>query len=253
MSWNGGLQGDERCESHEALLTAEEEEKAVETSLQGDTWKTPSIHSIVAKSTIFIFLCGLAGFLTGWLSFKYANFRPTLAGAVPQVPIGYTVNIFSSHPEFMRRPPPDGSSEPAWDAILPKGLGYVHDPNMAATENISTIGATHQLHCLYTLRRIYYATTTHGDDREQKHELEPFDNGVERTKHAAHCFEYLRQAIMCNADASLEPFTAGGEEFPGMGFQRQCRDYGALKEYAEKWRVLEAEGFIYERPKDDIE
>lgn len=251
MSWEGDLQGDDLWRSREALLAAEDDEKAVETSIGRDTSKVPPIRSIFAKSMITIFFCGIAGFLSGWLSSNYANSRLNLAGTVPQVPIGYIVDVFSSHPEFMSSPPRDGSSEPVWDSLLPKGLGYVHNPNVATTQNISTIGATHQLHCLYTLRRIYYATTTEGGDQDQKHQLAPFDNGVERTQHAAHCFEYLRQSIMCNADASLEPFKAADSGFPGMGFRRQCRDYEALKDYAEKWRVLEAEGFIYEQPHKD--
>ena len=71
-----------------------------------------------------------------------------------------------------------------------------------------------------------------------------FDNGVDRPSHVAHCFEYLRQALMCCADSSLEPFKAPPGGFPGMGFERQCRDYQGLKNWAEDWRVMESESFI---------
>ncbi|EHL02357.1 hypothetical protein M7I_1611 [Glarea lozoyensis 74030] len=57
-------------------------------------------------------------------------------------------------------------------------------------------------------------------------ELESFDNGIDR------------------ADSSLEPFEVPDNGFPGMGFPRQCRDYEKLKEWAEKWRVLEDKSFI---------
>ena len=90
----------------------------------------------------------------------------------------------------------------------------------------------------YTLRRIYYSSAA----GEQN--LEAFDNGVDRHSHVAHCFEYLRQALMCCADPSLEPFEPPEGGFPGMGFERQCRDYDGLKAWAEEWRTMEVKSFI---------
>lgn len=90
----------------------------------------------------------------------------------------------------------------------------------------------------YTLRRIYYSSTS-GEES-----LESFDNGVDRQSHVAHCFEYLRQALMCCADSSLEPFETPENGFPGMGFERQCNDYEGLKSWAEEWRIMEVKSFI---------
>lgn len=72
-------------------------------------------------------------------------------GRVYIVPIGIALRTFRQHPEFMVPPPVDSSAEVSWDSLLPKGLGYVKNPHIAATENISTIGAFHQLHCLVCL------------------------------------------------------------------------------------------------------
>ena len=77
-------------------------------------------------------------------------------------------------------------------------------------------------------------------------ELEDFDNEIERLPHMTHCFEYLRQAIMCSADSSFEPATNRVERFLGGGLQRQCRDFSAMKAWAEEWRAFEGHGFIYE-------
>ncbi|KAA8565466.1 hypothetical protein EYC84_009326 [Monilinia fructicola] len=44
--------------------------------------------------------------------------------------------------------------------------------------------------------------------------------------HWLHCFDYLRQTILCNADGTLEPpklDSRGKENVDGMG-ERQCRD-----------------------------
>lgn len=56
--------------------------------------------------------------------------------------------------------------------------------------------------------------------------------------HTAHCFNYLRQGIMCSADTTLEGKTAAG---PGEGSEHECTDYDALLKWANenssmKWR-----------------
>ena len=75
-------------------------------------------------------------------------------------------------------------------------------------------------------------------------ELEDFDFGIDRTPHAAHCFEYLRQSLMCSADSSLEPAENARAGFLGWGFQRQCRDFRSLMVWAETWRAFDAHGFL---------
>ena len=49
--------------------------------------------------------------------------------------------------------------------------------------------------------------------------------------HSAHCFNYLRQGIMCNADTTLEGKTDAG---PGEGSEHECVDYDALLQWANK-------------------
>ena len=87
----------------------------------------------------------------------------------------------------------------------------------------------------YTLRRAYYSTSDGGED---------FDFGLNRTHHAGHCFEYLRQSIMCAADSTLEPAEDIGKAFLGWGFRRQCRNYEDLMRWAEKWRAFDGLGFL---------
>jgi hypothetical protein len=84
----------------------------------------------------------------------------------------------------------------------------------------------HQLHCLSYLAEHY----------------ERGFAGVNLTEevahHSAHCFNYLRQGIMCSADTTLEGKTGAG---PGEGSEHECTDYDALLEWANthsalKWR-----------------
>jgi hypothetical protein len=84
----------------------------------------------------------------------------------------------------------------------------------------------HQLHCLSYLAEKFqrgYAGTNLTE---------------EVAHHAAHCFNYLRQGIMCSADTTLEGKTDAG---PGEGSEHECTDYDALLKWANehsamKWR-----------------
>jgi len=53
----------------------------------------------------------------------------------------------------------------------------------------------------------------------------------EEAHHSAHCVDYIRQGIMCNADTSLEGTTDAG---PGWGSKHVCKDYDALLGWANK-------------------
>lgn len=58
--------------------------------------------------------------------------------------------------------------------------------------------------------------------------------------HLRHCFDYLRQSLVCAADSNLEPvdFELGG--VTGWSFQRTCRDFDRIKDWAEQWRSWDA-------------
>ena len=98
------------------------------------------------------------------------------------------------------------------------------------------VTAFHQLHCLSYLAEHYQRGYA----------------GIELTEevanHTAHCFNYLRQGIMCSADTTLEGKTEAG---PGEGSEHECVDYDALLEWANehsamKWReaLLPVEGTL---------
>lgn len=119
------------------------------------------------------------------------------------------------------------------DLITPDGLGYFKDDSLAPITSIPTV--FHQLHCLYVLRRAYYAGTD---------ELQSFDFGKNRSMHIAHCFDYLQQGLTCSADSTIEPAIDEKDGFIGSGFLRECRDFEALKMFVEERRVFDATGFL---------
>jgi hypothetical protein len=111
---------------------------------------------------------------------------------------------------------------------LPKPIPLVLDPERHEGPGYM-VGVFHQLHCLSYLIEHYqqgYAGVNLTD---------------EVAFHSAHCFNYIRQALMCNADTTLEGMT---EEGPGEGTEHECIDYDALLEWAnenamhmQRWRT----------------
>nr|OQO19391.1 hypothetical protein B0A51_11265 [Rachicladosporium sp. CCFEE 5018] len=98
------------------------------------------------------------------------------------------------------------------------------------------ISMFHQLHCLSYL--VQHFQSGYG--------------GVNLTKevahHAAHCFDYIRQAIICAGDTTLEGKTELGA---GWGTSHQCVDHKEVLAWAnshsaEKWRnLMPAESILY--------
>lgn len=109
----------------------------------------------------------------------------------------------------------------------------IHDyPN----HTVFTTSVTHQLHCLYTILSAYnklkiaVTSPVRGEHPNM-------------SWHMDHCFEYIRQAIMCSGDVALEgaattfPLGENGEDLggsDGWDAKHVCRDYGQVYEYLEK-------------------
>ncbi|KAM3418124.1 hypothetical protein BST61_g6329 [Cercospora zeina] len=111
------------------------------------------------------------------------------------------------------------------DSILPAPLatadGYI--------VNIYAITVFHQVHCLGLIFRVYLAYT-YG---------EPLPADI-HDKHVYHCFDYLRQALMCAGDTALEKFDPGSNVTFGWGVSHVCKDWDALMDMAiEKAKPLD--------------
>lgn len=63
----------------------------------------------------------------------------------------------------------------------------------------------------------------------------PTPHGPTLQHHVEHCLSYLRQGIMCSADPTVENLSHvhGKKTDEGWGNTHVCRDWSALKEYAE--------------------
>ncbi|KAJ5552669.1 hypothetical protein N7494_002047 [Penicillium frequentans] len=125
---------------------------------------------------------------------------------------------------------PSPESDAAWDSLFPKGKGFVRHDEIAP--ETSGLVVYHGLHCLNALRGVYYAsvdglqTRDMEDHAQMSHMTDPH--------HVRHCFDYLRQSLMCSADTNLEPVTKELKGVTGWGFTRTCRDLDSVKAWAEE-------------------
>ncbi|KAI0197513.1 hypothetical protein F4808DRAFT_473851 [Astrocystis sublimbata] len=222
-----------------------------DTDASDNTPWTKSIGPFTVLASIFCIFV----FSTGWM-FGSASARSTatLNNVIPSLPItGLSRQRVMARPEMQATPPADGSHEPAWDKLIPSesilrkldallssigGLGYVK--NLDLSPDVSVIAVFHQLHCLYTIRRAYYAAYAASTGQEFNHA------GVREPEHIAHCFDYMQQTLVCVADIGIEPLDQGHN--PDIIFERQCRDFGEIQEWAAHWRVMNGSGFIFDAP-----
>ena len=160
------------------------------------------------------------------------------------------------------------------------GRGFVHHPQLAPF--ISNIAVFHQLHCLVSTRhppllsrsrfsrrvvnswisgleltsgrqhgiRVTYYTALHRLGHVDGTASAADDAFLEavgaRTdpEHMRHCFDYLRRALMCAADTNLEAVSRETRVTTGWGSRRVCRDYAAVKAWAEEWRNSSDTGIL---------
>ncbi|KAH6870170.1 hypothetical protein BKA58DRAFT_439723 [Alternaria rosae] len=170
-------------------------------------------------------------------------------------------------------------TEKMWESLIPLGRAFVIHPKLA--KEIKSISVFHELHCLHGLRQEFYKKSYllsklqhHESHRSLPHSGPPHmdidipssDHEYPSTPtftqnpfieallsspeehddpdHIQHCFEYLRQALMCAADTNLEDTETEPDEDGdlgigtlGWGTERVCRDFEAVKEWAVRWRV----------------
>ncbi|KAI8930786.1 hypothetical protein NX059_011811 [Plenodomus lindquistii] len=130
----------------------------------------------------------------------------------------------------------------AWNELMPVGMGFQEMPDPDSYSDLPTpiiwpnatvftTSLTHQLHCLYAVVAVYSGLTSNHVLEEDHH------------WHMIHCFDYLRQTIMCSADMSLEglettfPDHNGGSD--GWDSKHVCRDYSKVRERLESVRAYD--------------
>lgn len=133
--------------------------------------------------------------------------------------------------------PSTPENDAAWSALMPSGDGFIVIPSPStynlppgkstAHGDVYDISMFHQLHCLAHIRNHYHLTqlSLHSNMSDAIGEklLRPQED------HVQHCFDYLRQGIMCTGDMTVEwPRTeADGTRFAvdGWGVTHECKSW----------------------------
>lgn len=172
---------------------------------------------------------------------------------IPSFPFTKTMTV-APNPSFY------GSSAPeAWQSTHIPGGGFVTFGNHTETLGPPIryndrlgygISAFHQLHCIESvhvaflqLKGVLNASTA---VHSHKHSSEVQQGGTELW-HIEHCFDYLRQVVMCHADLALEhrqEWEGAGPDSDatdGWDVVHQCRDWDAVVAFAVNHRLTDAE------------
>ncbi|KAF2166609.1 hypothetical protein M409DRAFT_23243 [Zasmidium cellare ATCC 36951] len=120
---------------------------------------------------------------------------------------------------------------------LPQSSHPTHDPpytldplNTGSPQEAYMLSAPHQLHCLSTIMHSYGKLWNGADETHM-------------AEHIAHCFDYLRQGILCAGDVTVEGNASwrfpDRKVEPPWGAEHMCRDWEGVREWADEKGVWE--------------
>ncbi|KAJ4358114.1 uncharacterized protein N0V89_002693 [Didymosphaeria variabile] len=123
----------------------------------------------------------------------------------------------------------DGMYDHYWRDLLGGSDGYVYTMSDGGVKE-ARLGMFHQLECLYQMRKAMRESGRGGGDEKGKGKRKDFvvvdHDGVETARGWEHCFDYLRQVVLCGADDTVEFSDGVGKgAWDSFGYgRRQCRD-----------------------------
>ncbi|KAJ7448667.1 hypothetical protein B0H11DRAFT_1744105, partial [Mycena galericulata] len=111
-----------------------------------------------------------------------------------------------------------------WKSLFPPGNGWV---KLGVEHRPFAISMYHQMHCIEGIRHALLLSATGEDTKSDA-----------ARSHANHCFNYLRQLLLCRADTTLEPthlvtLTNGtrGAAASGNMVLHICRDWTQVRDF----------------------
>jgi hypothetical protein len=114
-----------------------------------------------------------------------------------------------------------------WASIVADKRGFIRLGSEGAPISISLY---HQLHCINGIRFAYVATRD-GLFKTEKARAASF-------AHVNHCFDLLRQSLLCKSDTTLIPTGASNQTV----ITRRCRDWAQVRKFVDDnhdfWRDI---------------
>lgn len=117
-----------------------------------------------------------------------------------------------------------------------------------------TLSVMHQLHCIVSqchlikvhaecLCRLIGEWSIHQSFYTILHTTPGEAADLHDFPHIRHCFDYIRQGLMCSADTSLEPVDMVLGGVTGWNSTHICRDFSSVAQWAEDHRTNNLRGF----------
>ncbi|KAL2166623.1 hypothetical protein VTG60DRAFT_2442 [Thermothelomyces hinnuleus] len=173
--------------------------------------------------------------------------------AVPVVPVLFEDDPLST-PDHKTTASANATYE-YWVSFMPIGNGFMavnHDdkhilpPPMVDGDEFYSIAVFHQLHCLYSIMKMWNKVNDDLDQAKRgrfmnRDGTEEEVHHPDLKRHMDHCFRYLRQTIVCCGDTALEGQNPKAKipDTDGTGATHLCKDFEKLKAWAEERRLNE--------------
>ncbi|KAK1579686.1 uncharacterized protein LY79DRAFT_672332 [Colletotrichum navitas] len=142
--------------------------------------------------------------------------------------------------------PPSPEVDEAWASLLPKEGGFFKHPKLAPQK--SCVAVFHQLHCLDMIRQTLYEARPDFAARSRNdtgargsrtaaaaaaghHRTEHDHNHAHDMYHVGHCFDLVRQSILCKPDLTIEVGDPAIGGVTGFGTEHQCVDWRQLMDW----------------------
>ncbi|KAH7348465.1 hypothetical protein BKA65DRAFT_427480 [Rhexocercosporidium sp. MPI-PUGE-AT-0058] len=154
--------------------------------------------------------------------------------------------IFGNYSDYSAAPTIENNV--MWMDLLGTGMGFVSikdpkryglldgvsNPHMPPDVQNYGVSMYHQLHCLMMIRTLYWQALR--GDRNLK--MDENDDLEEEMGHVNHCFDYIRQGIMCAGDMSIEsaadPRDGEGPHISGIGMRHECKSWSASRKWMDE-------------------
>ncbi|KAF7190114.1 Oxidase ustYa [Pseudocercospora fuligena] len=242
-------------EEEEEKLLYNDEQAISPTPRQRRAWYTFSAFSYLTNAFLISIIL--------WLLISRKHPHPELASDINNIWPKFPNQIieFQPNPNFtgnLTSPNFIDSIKKPWLSLVPKGLGFIEVPNHPNHPNMPpplreykiptyTTSVTHQLHCLFMIMHgmndlalnqgSFAARNENGEGLTRE--------GEDPAEHLNHCFDYLRQAIMCHGDTALEGAqTTFGEEVggsDGWNVKHVCKPWDKIHDWLEERRIDDRE------------
>ncbi|PVH78110.1 hypothetical protein DL98DRAFT_590634 [Cadophora sp. DSE1049] len=200
------------------------------------TWVRPFAIAVVVLS-IFLVIA-LASFTA---LFDRSSKRK---GPVPDIPTESVV--FGNYSDYSAAPTVENNV--MWMDLLGPGMGFVSiknpsqyglpngvsNPHMPPNVQNYGVSMYHQLHCLMMIRTLYWQALR--GDRNLK--MAGNNDLEEEMGHVNHCFDYIRQGIMCAGDMSIEGAADEGDgegpHISGVRMRHECKSWEASRKWMDE-------------------